>query len=268
MNNIIFDEELKDCLSNRKASLEKLLKEFDQYKEYPPGRLRIVSKGSYFQFYWCKDSHDTNGKYITKDKIDLVKALAQKEYDKKIFNKAKKEYRLISNCLEFMKKNSLEEIYTGMHQIRKKLVSPRVPDRDKMVTKWKAEKYDSMGFTENTEFYTRSGIRVRSKSELIIADLLESNDIPYKYEKQLILKGCGNVRPDFTCLNKRTGKEIIWEHFGMMDNPEYAEKNIEKINNYQQNGIVIGKNMIASFETLGKPLSSRIIQGIINEYLL
>ena len=54
----------------------------------------------------------------------------------------------------------------------------------------------------------------------------------------------------------------------MMDNAGYANKNISKMNVYQQNGYYLGKNMIATFETSAVPLSSRQIKGIIEEYLL
>ena len=45
-------------------------------------------------------------------------------------------------------------------------------------------------FDENnrTEFYTRKGERVRSKSELIIAEELQRYQVPYLYEKPLELK--------------------------------------------------------------------------------
>jgi len=67
--------------------------------------------------------------------------------------------------------------------------------------------------------------KVRSKSEVIIADRLFINAIPYEYERGLIVKipktaECPETEmvwnPDFRVLNVRTGKEYIWEHFGRM----------------------------------------------------
>ena len=54
----------------------------------------------------------------------------------------------------------------------------------------------------------------------------------------------------------------------MMDNAGYANKNIEKISIYQQNGFFSGKNMIATFESSQTPLSSKMIKGVVEEYLL
>lgn len=66
--------------------------------------------------------------------------------------------------------------------------------------------------------------------------------------------------PDFLCLNLRTRKEIIWEHFGMMDNSEYLENAIQKIQIYESNGYLSGENFIATFETSQQPLRLEVIE--------
>lgn len=72
--------------------------------------------------------------------------------------------------------------------------------------------YRGKGFDESTsEFYTAKGEKVRSKSEVIIADVLSREGIPYRYEYPLYLKGIGKVHPDFTVLNVKQRKEIYWE---------------------------------------------------------
>ena len=98
--------------------------------------------------------------------------------------------------------------------------------------------------------------------------MLEQNGVSYRYEYPITLNGLGTVRPDFLCLNARTGKEYVWEHFGMMDNVAYANKNINKIQTYEQNGFLAGKNMIMTFEASSTPLSSSVVMRMIEEYLL
>ena len=61
---------------------------------------------------------------------------------------------------------------------------------------------------------TENGERVRSKSEKILADYFYRQNILYKYEKPLYLKGYGTVYPDFTFLSSKTGKEIYWNMRG------------------------------------------------------
>ena len=135
------------------------------------------------------------------------------------------------------------------------------------VKEWESVSYESSEFMKDFEFYSGKGIKVRSKSELIIANALEQCGVPYRYEYPLYLKGIGTVYPDFTCLNISKRKEIVWEHFGMMDNIAYANKNTAKIHTYNQNGFFPGKNMIMTFETSQNAISSNIIQNMIKEFL-
>ena len=67
---------------------------------------------------------------------------------------------------------------------------------------------------------TISGQMVRSKSEVIIANLLTQYNIPFAYEKIL---EANNVRfsPDFTI--KVKDKTYYWEHLGMLDLEQYRQ---------------------------------------------
>lgn len=75
------------------------------------------------------------------------------------------------------------------------------------------------------------------------------------------------LHPDFYCLNLRTRQEFAWEHFGMMDDPEYAARATEKIGLYAENGFFPGKNLIITMETSAKPLSSKLLKSVIQTYL-
>lgn len=73
------------------------------------------------------------------------------------------------------------------------------------------------------------GERVRSKSEVIIADMLNRKGISYRYEYPVYLKNVGQIYPDFTVLDAIRRREIYWEHLGMMDDPDYAEMAILRV---------------------------------------
>ena len=62
------------------------------------------------------------------------------------------------------------------------------------------------------KLYTSREERVRSKSEIIIADTLSRESIPYRYECPLHIPDVGNIYPDFTVLNVAKRKELYWEH--------------------------------------------------------
>ena len=62
---------------------------------------------------------------------------------------------------------------------------------------------------------------LRSKSEVIIANLLHERQIPFLYEEPLFA-GDGTLRlPDFTVTWR--GQTFYWEHLGLLDLTEYAK---------------------------------------------
>jgi hypothetical protein len=65
------------------------------------------------------------------------------------------------------------------------------------------------------------GCMVRSKSEVIIANLLTSAGIPFRYEVPLFAPDGTFYLPDFT-IDWR-GKKFFWEHVGMLDKPKYKK---------------------------------------------
>lgn len=108
-----------------------------------------------------------------------------------------------------------------------------------------------------------SGNILRSKSEVIIDMSLTQARIPFRYECQLII-GETILYPDFTILHPHTRKIFYWEHFGMMDVPEYAFHAFSKLQLYQTSGIIPSINLITTYETKDHPLDPELVSNIIN----
>ena len=72
-----------------------------------------------------------------------------------------------------------------------------------------------------------TGDMVRSKSELVIANLLHQQGIPFEYEKKLIASDGTLYLPDFTITWQ--GETWFLEHWGMMSSPKYAHHRDKKI---------------------------------------
>ena len=111
---------------------------------------------------------------------------------------------------------------------------------------------------------------VRSKSEVIIADILYRNrkDILYKYERPLEVIESGRqklIYPDFTIINKHTGKILYWEHAGRMDDSYYANDFIKKINTYISNNLLLGRDVIVTYETLNTPLDIKVVKHLVQQ---
>lgn len=80
---------------------------------------------------------------------------------------------------------------------------------------------------------TIAGIKVRSKSEVIIVNLLHSRGIPFSYEVNLKVPGqTETICPDFTI--DWNGKRYYWEHWGRYDNQRYRREMYEKKDIYER----------------------------------
>lgn len=197
--------------------------------------------------------------------------MCQKSYDEKILGAARKELqKLISfrdDYIHTIKGKRCEEIFVKLSDERKKHVHPVAWSDEEYVRQWLKTEYKRKGFRENApEYYTDTGERVRSKSEVLIAHALIKHGVPYRYECPVLLKGYGDVYPDFTVLNVRARKELYFEHFGMMDDADYSKKALQKILLYEKNGIFPGDKLVLTHETSENPLDIRLLDRIIEHY--
>ena len=238
----------------------------EQIEILPKGTLRCTSSNG-------SDQYHINGEYISKKKRDYARKVAQREYDEKLVPLLEK---VISKWedLEFVYDNCvLENQFETMCNARKALVTPLIEPIEIKIERFMKEEYEpsTFGDDDKTELYTLQNERVRSKSELIIADELFRYGIPYRYEMPIELESRGKIvifRPDFTVMNRRNGKKYIMEHLGMMDNPEYVERNIEKMDVYERNGILLGVNLLLTHETSKIPLCRNVLDSYIENYFI
>jgi hypothetical protein len=113
---------------------------------------------------------------------------------------------------------------------------------------------------------TPRGEKVRSKSEAIIASLLYTNNIPYKYEDELLI-GDRSYYPDFTIRRPKDGKIFYWEHFGMIEDHNYLEAMENKLAVYRQNNISPWYNLLMTYDVDGS-IDAQMIQSLISSFLL
>lgn len=112
---------------------------------------------------------------------------------------------------------------------------------------------------------TIPGILVRSKSEALIINALFEHKIPFRYECLLQIQNV-SVYPDFTIRHPVTGEVYYWEHFGMMDNENYAHNVYSKLQLYQSVGIIPSMQLLTTFETRQNPLDYEYVELLIQYY--
>ncbi len=155
---------------------------------------------------------------------------------------------------------SRELLYTGLTRFRKKMVL--LLERDTTVLEKLRDPQCSDTLLRNTNMFVLAvrpesvdryyaahlihrtcssaqhprGILVRSKSEVIVADILSRLGISFEYEQKLLSKNDPNdfKLPDFTASYE--GDMFYWEHLGMLSVPSYREEWERKRQWYEANG--------------------------------
>ena len=61
-------------------------------------------------------------------------------------------------------------------------------------------------------------------------------------------------------------KEILWEHMGLMGDPEYCRRALKKEEMYIKNGYRTGIDIIYTRESSGYTISTKVIDQIIKEF--
>jgi exodeoxyribonuclease V alpha subunit len=149
---------------------------------------------------------------------------------------------------------SRELVYTGLTRFRKKLILLvekdvstliRMRSPDSSATRLRNTHMFSVAlrsgknrpaYNEPLIHRTTKGVAVRSKSEVIVAEVLEELGLSYRYEQPLSSKSdAKDFRlPDFTISFE--GDTYYWEHLGMLNVPAYQEAWERKQKWYVENG--------------------------------
>jgi len=235
-------------------------------KKQPEGILKASRHGNCYQYYVRENEHDRQGTYLSKKDIQRAQLLAQKEYDHMLLEELKIELENLRAFKKALNNRPWERVMKALPEAKRVLVKSLVLSDEEYALRWIEQEYDSLPFRDGApEFYTQKGERVRSKSEIIIANLLAEANVPYLYEKPLKIKKTYQVYPDFTTLKLSERREIIWEHLGMMDDVEYRNTAFAKIREYEANGYYPGVNLIITFETSKYPIDVNAIRKMIKE---
>ena len=245
-----------------------------QLKSLPNGNLICARNGTDGRYIkWYVDTG--NGyRYLPKSEKALARKLALRKLFSLQHNKLTQEYELLSRYDSFHKVNSysnemnhllseespyFELISDYFHEPKNNFDSSEA---------WANEPYSkNQSHPEHLLHKSLSGEKLRSKSEVIIANALYMNRIPYHYECELTL-GDISLHPDFTILHPATSELFYWEHFGMMHNSVYRENTFQKLKLYSEHQIYPTDRLIATYESETLPLDSEKIQKIIEQYFL
>ncbi len=263
---------LRKQLKLRKLKLEKIIRSCSEWlKKAPKGSIILSkSRGSYYFFFQTTKNSKKDIKLDKEKDKALIKALFQKDYFSRVLLAAKEELKKVKKMLEFEDKEIIGSVYESLHPIRKSYITPlSVKLKDKINAFVEDKGVDVKPEEGKYVIRTKRGEYVRSVAEYNIANSLLEAGIPYKYEFPYRAVDGHYLHPDFTVINRNTGEIFIWEHFGMMDKPDYVKNSfLYKINLYADDDIFIGKGLIATFAGFNQDLKQEMIDAMIKKYLI
>lgn len=231
-------------------------------KECPDGKLIIIHNGKYVKYY-SSDGHKST--LIPKKDWSYAGKLAYKKYIMLRLELVQSQYGLLKSK-ENQYKNAEKRYMEFMldAEIRKLLSGYDIVSM--IDAEWQNAEFEkNTRFPEKLIHETVNGLKVRSKSESIIALALAQHKIPFKYECKLCLNGV-ELYPDFTLKHPISGKLIYFEHFGMMDDSSYANDAYRKIRTYVQNGILPNRDLLMTFEDSAHPLGYDTINKVLDAF--
>lgn len=242
-----------------------------EYAKLPEGVL-LVSPGSTsnsFRYYLRKSPKDKCGLYLDKSRNSDKEKYATKKYIKELLKNIENEISKLERIRNLEVSDSIIDTYKSLNPGVRKLINPINVDDDTYKEMWLKESYVGLGFNsrDKSSFYSDKGERMRSKSEVLIANALNKMNIAYKYECPIVRKNGELLYPDFTVLDAKRRRIMYWEHLGKMDDMAYVTRNLWKLDEYKSINIQIGVNLILTYESSSNPLGTYEINNIVQSLI-
>jgi len=262
-------------ITKREIEVQTIL--LEQYKELyenlPEGRL-TTKKVNGNLFYYHVDRKTQKATYLSlKKNRQLIMRLKQKRWleesikimegNLRIQQKVLKQYKDY-RCQSVQKRLSASYQDATIDQLEKKYLFD--------VNVWITEAYRKNPYHEkNLRYETTFGLWVRSKSELIIAELLHKYNIPFRYDARVRIQDSDHrwktYYVDFVIMTPNE-EEILWEHFGLMSSEEYRKGAFEKITDYFSDGYYVPNNFIITMDGPDGEFDNAAIQRLIEGQLV
>ena len=216
-----------------------------QINSLPNGNFFCCKNGKYFKWYHTDGKHQT---IIPKKNRAFAQKLALKRVLLLQLEELQKEKEAVDAYLQ--KKKSIvykSQLLLEENDAYRQLISENLKSKADYLNEWKNAPYErNKNYPEQLNNKAFSGNYVRSKSEAMIDMFLTQYKIPFRYECALQL-GHTTFYPDFTIRHPDTDEIYYWEHFGKMDDQNYAKATASKIQLYVSESIHMFQEEIDSF---------------------
>ncbi|MBR4404172.1 MAG: hypothetical protein IKT10_03570 [Clostridiales bacterium] len=126
-------------------------------------------------------------------------------------------------------------------------------------------KHDSNPFYPEHKTCFYNGTYYRSAAEADIARFYTEQNIPFKYEPEIWLRGLNRpIYTDFVILIKELNQCKFHEHFGIKYSVDYTRKTATTYNNYSGAGLLPGLDLLCTYDTPDVPFDIRSLHTKLN----
>ena len=234
------------------------------------GSILVKKRGRSVSFYHLLPADEEGHRKevsIPRRNKRLLASLCDKRYCEKLIPILEKEIKLLRSFLAIFDPEEKVLLRRSLPEEMSNYITPLVKTTKEQIESWLNERFDTNPYPlPNDSYRTKKGEYVRSRLELHVANLLYDLGIPYRYECAVYLEDGSVLYPDFTLLHPIT-LEVYWlELFGMMDDPDYAATNLQKIARYSQSEMF--SNLIMIFDHKAAPFRTETIEAILRNIFL
>lgn len=261
-----------------KEDLERIRRELCELREDLMAELRNLPEGEllctgeedkrkYYQRLPVRGYRKKERRYGIKKKPQVLDGLIRKEYAASAIEVMDKDIKVLETALRWYKpvdENTVMQEFAAKYPE----LGGRIYRNSGDAEEWKNAFSSANDFhPESLKSIDIAGKKRRSKNEVYIASRLDHYKLIYRHDCPTGIPGLYR-NPDFQIIRPRDFKIIYWEHFGMMDDLEYVIDYKNKMIDYEKAGIVPWDNLMITFGKTAGDLDARMIEAMIQGWLL
>lgn len=255
-----------DFTTVAKMELNRVLSQIEEYdrilKNLPEGLLHRTARKSGDKYCCIMDG---KMQYIGTEDKPLIRQLKSRRFAQHAMKILTEDEKLLVSLIEKYEPYSPEYIMSTI-PLTYRTGNPDIIDGIDFINadEWANAPYrQSSDYAGQLTHMTLKGHYVRSKSEAIIANMLYSKGIPYRYEEELVWEQ-SVITPDFIVAVPSEGRIKILEHFGMMFEPRYRNSAAWKVSQYIAHGFMPLDNIFFTYEDMNGNIDTRLIESVID----
>lgn len=212
-----------------------------------------------------KEDGKWHEKYLSVKDSEYIRKCCEAAYLRKLIPALLKEKKALEDFLDRYNPEAKYDAWTKLPDGCKELTSRVFHDKKEICRTWEYGEFDTNPMQiSDTRYVSKKGEVLRSRIELIVADMLYDLGIPYRYECRLDLAS-GYVFPDFTIMHPETLELYYIEIFGMMDDPKYESDAFRKISRYASSDVY--SHLLMFFDHKDAPISPVQIKHTLGNLL-